>query len=325
MPMIPSSSSSMNFPKKIRPSHHLFDIPRKQRTRALATASLRACFIRLTLIAIEMVGYYATGSQSLLLDALASSYDLVTSLALLSCLWIAQTPPDKKHPFGHGRLEPIAGMQMALFLVFFGAYLLYQEVSWFLQPPVSQAHPIAAYSGLFALLATILMELSYRHLIHQAKRHESRAMETEALHYRLDAANSLLATFVLFCAALFPSISHYLDHVGAAIIALMMGISGFKAAKRNLDQLLDARPDNVHFARIKKAAMQVEGVKDTEKIAIQQYGPDAHVDIDIEVLPDLRVDVAHEISQKVRVAIQECWPSVQNVTVHIEPYYPGDH
>lgn len=325
MQTIPNSSPDMNFPHKIRPRPHLFDTPRKQRTKALASASLRACCIRLTLIAIEMVGYFATGSQSLLLDALASSYDLVTSAALLSCLWIAQTPPDKKHPFGHGRLEPIAGMQMALFLVLFGLYLFYQEGSWFLFASTQEAQPIASYSGLFALVATVLMEFSYRHLIRQARHHESRAMETEALHYRLDAANSLLATFVLFCAAVLPSYSHYLDHLGASVIALMMIISGAGAVKNNLDQLLDARPDSAHFTRIERAAMQVRGVKGTEKIAIQQYGPDAHVDIDVEVEPDLRVDEAHKISQKVRVAIQENWPAVQNVTVHIEPYYPDDH
>lgn len=315
----------MSFPEKLQPREHLFDIPRKKRTRALAAASLRACAIRSLLIIIELVGFHYTSSQALLLDALASAYDLITSMALLSCLWIAQTPPDKKHPFGHGRLEPIAGMQMALFLFLFGLYLTYQEINWFFLPQTQDAMPIASYSALFSLLATILMEFSYRHLNYWARRHESRAMETEALHYRVDAANSLLASIVLALAALLPLYSHILDHLGASIIAIMMIVSGLKSAKRNLDQLLDARPDSAHFKKIKKAAMAVPGVFDTEKIAIQQYGPDAHVDIDIEVDPALQVEHAHKISQQVRVKIQESWPSVQNVTVHIEPYYPDDH
>ena len=77
--------------------------------------------------------------------------------------------------------------------------------------------------------------------------------------------------------------------------------------------------------RVRNAAMTVTGVCDTEKIRIQQYGPDAHVDIDVEVDPTLSVEQAHTISQHVRTKIQIAYPNVQDVVVHIEPYYPDDH
>jgi divalent metal cation (Fe/Co/Zn/Cd) transporter len=76
---------------------------------------------------------------------------------------------------------------------------------------------------------------------------------------------------------------------------------------------------------VKEAALKVEGVLATEKVLIQSYGPDAHVDIDIEVAPNLSVEVAHKLTQKVRAEIQKAWPAVRDVIVHIEPYYPGDH
>jgi len=92
-----------------------------------------------------------------------------------------------------------------------------------------------------------------------------------------------------------------------------------------LNQLLDKIPATRYFLAVRKAAINVNGVLDTEKIRIQQYGPDAHVDIDIEVDPQLSVEKAHTISQHVRAAIQKEWPMVRDVMVHIEPYYPGDH
>jgi divalent metal cation (Fe/Co/Zn/Cd) transporter len=76
---------------------------------------------------------------------------------------------------------------------------------------------------------------------------------------------------------------------------------------------------------VRDAAKSVDGVCDTEKIRIQQHGPNAHVDIDVEVDPHMTVERAHEISQKVRRAIQTAWPQVLDVTVHIEPYYENDH
>lgn len=317
----------MAFPQPLRPCPSRFDQPRKTRTKELFFASLRACSIRSLLILIELIGYATTKSQALLLDAIASGYDLITSMTLILCLWLAQSPPDREHPYGHGRIEPIAGMQLALFLTLLGGALLYEESRslLFLSSQTLYESPLKAQSALFSLAAALMMELSYRHLSRYAKKHESRAMSAEALHYRLDAANSLLATFALALGALLPGQSHLLDHLGAFLIALLMVISGLRAAKKNLDQLLDRRPEPQLFARIEEAASQVEGVLETEKIAIQHYGPDAHVDIDIEVDPSLRVDTAHEIAQKVRVKIQESWPMVRDVTVHVEPFYTDDH
>jgi hypothetical protein len=97
------------------------------------------------------------------------------------------------------------------------------------------------------------------------------------------------------------------------------------AAKNNIHQLLDRTPDDSYFTLVRDAAMKASGVHATEKILIQVYGPDAHVSIDVEVDPHLSVEVAHEITQKVRHEIQVAWPAVRDVIVHVEPYYEGDH
>ncbi|MCB1136629.1 MAG: cation transporter, partial [Chlamydiia bacterium] len=76
---------------------------------------------------------------------------------------------------------------------------------------------------------------------------------------------------------------------------------------------------------VRTAALRVPGVRETEKIHLQVYGPDALVGIDIEVDPKMPVDEAHDITQKVRAEIQKDWPAVRDVIVHVEPYYPGDH
>ena len=116
-----------------------------------------------------------------------------------------------------------------------------------------------------------------------------------------------------------------MDHLGAMTIAALMVYVGWHAIQDNLHQLTDHTPNEELFSRVRASAMRVPGVYGTEKVRIQRYGPDAHVDIDIEVDPKLPVDQAHRISQKVRAHIQADWPQVQDVTVHIEPYYANDH
>jgi divalent metal cation (Fe/Co/Zn/Cd) transporter len=134
-----------------------------------------------------------------------------------------------------------------------------------------------------------------------------------------------LAAGVLFLGQIVPEWSPSFDKIGALLLAIVMILLGIRSIRENGAQLMDRIPEPHYFDKVKRAAMGVSGVRDTEKTKIQLYGPDAHVAIDIEVDPRLQVDQAHLISQKVRDAIFRELPEVKDVIVHIEPYYPGDH
>lgn len=188
-----------------------------------------------------------------------------------------------------------------------------------------QGEVIDGRAWIIPLGAVILLEFCYQIMMRVAKRQNSPALEADAMHYRIDGLTSLLAAIALLAGAYVPGWSHNIDHIGAIFIALFMIGIGFLALRRNLDQIVDRVPEEKYFESVRKAATRVDGVRGTEKIRIQHSGPDAHVDIDIEVDPHLTVEVAHTISQQVRVEIQKDWPMVQDVIVHIEPFYPGDH
>lgn len=312
----------MVFPKEV-PLEPQVEERRNKRSKEVRKTSLRTIFLRSFLIILEMSGFILFGSNALLYDALASSLDLISSITLLFCLKLAHTPPDRDHPFGHGRIEPLAGLQLSLLILGVGLFMVgKQGIAFFTETETLPINPSACF---FALSAVILMEICYRMMKRQADKHQSPALEAEARHFRLDALNSLLAFTALFLGFIFPSFSQLLDHFGALLIGFITVYLGIESARQNIDQIMDKKPDESFFKRIRKAAKTVPGVLETEKIGIQRYGPDAHVNIDIEVDPKLPVDQAHEITQHVRRSIQREWPDVKDVTVHIEPYYPGDH
>lgn len=311
------------FPPPVKPHIDLED-RRSKRLSQVRYAGLIGAGIRLLIVMMELTGYYYFDSHSLLYDGLSTLFDVLTTFGLLFCIQLAQRPPDSDHPFGHGRYEPVAGMQAALTLGFLGFYLLIQEASNFFEGPKEKtALPLAALG--IALCATVLLELAYRYLRACAKKENSPALLSEAMHYRVDAFTSLLASLALLVGQFFPQLSHPLDKLGALMIALTMIGLGFYAARENFHQLTDRSPDDKYFEKVREAAMSVEGVLETEKLLIQRYGPDAHVNLDIEVNPSISVEVAHRISQNVRATIQSAWPQVRDVTVHIEPYYENDH
>lgn len=312
----------MQFPEKLSLPQHV-DKQRAQRKSELIGSAFWGVFIRMSIIAFELLGVWLFGSAALLLDALASSVDVISSLILILCIKLASRPPDQNHPFGHGRYEPLIGLQLGLFLFFVGGGMLIQQI--FKTIEVQPEAVIDAHAWIFPVVAVILLEVCYRIVRRTAKRQKSPALAAEAFHYRVDAITSLFAALALICAAIIPQWSHLIDHLGALLIAALMIGLGALAARKNMNQLMDHVPEPSFFERVENAAKKAEGVLDTEKIRIQLYGPDAHVDIDVEVDPTLSVEVAHEISQRVRLEIQKEWPAVRDVIVHIEPYYPNDH
>ena len=310
------------FPKPLSVPQKVFASRAKRNKQVVAAAKLGIGF-RLFVIIFEFVGVILINSSTLFLDAISSLTDVVSSLFLVFCIKLAQRPPDQNHPFGHGRYEPIGGVFVGILLLVLGAVMFIQQLLGMFQGEIPRyIHP---WAWLFPAIAMGVLEIAYRLLIRTAKHEHSPALAADAVHYRIDSLTSLFATITLIVASIWPEWGLTVDHVGAIVIALfMMGI-GVLASRENFHQLVDRVPDPQFFERVRDSALKAKGVEETEKIRIQQYGPDAHVAIDIEVNPSLTVAKAHKISQQVRLEIQKDWPAVRDVTVHVEPYYPNDH
>ena len=311
----------MSFPKPVEIPKEVLSA-RKARTAAMVRIAIWGMGIRFGIAAFELAGFFVYQSSALLLDALSTFADVASSLLLIVSIKLAERPPDREHPFGHGRYEPVVGLQLGIFLALGGVGLLVQQSIGLISKPLYSIHIFVA---IIPLVAVVLLEIAYVKMRRTAKQENSPALEAEAFHFRIDSLNSVIAFVALILAGTIPGYSSFFDRLGAIIIALFMLIVGCISAKRNLNQLLDRTPEDTFFEIVKKAAKSVDGVRETEKIRIQQYGPDAHVDIDIEVDPLLPVEKAHTISQYVRLAIQKEWPQVREVVVHVEPFYPNDH
>ena len=319
---LPPDLPPQSFPDPVEPRESIVAV-RDVRTRRLVRVTIIGICVRLLIVAAELAGFRHFGSQTLLIDALASLADVTASLLLVAAIRLAARPPDDDHPFGHGRYEPLAGLQLAVFLTGIGLYLFLRQLwSAAIEPAEGELEWIAA---LIPLVAAVLLEIVSRVIHAIGTRHRSSALIAESAHFRIDAVTSFLAAVGIGLASAAPTYGHLIDRLGAMLLAAVVVWLGLQAAFENLHQLMDRVPEDASFDRVRNAAAAVEGVLEVEKIRIQHAGPDAHVDIDIEVDPAIRVDEAHRIAQHVRARIQSEWPSVREVVVHVEPYYAGDH
>lgn len=310
------------FPEPVSPPRDTERV-RHRRARELQRVAWLGIVLRSVVVAMELIGGIALGYSALLVDAAASAFDVVASLAIVYAIHLAARPPDEQHPFGHGRFEPLAGMQLGLLVCGAGLWISVQHILGAVRSPPAEA--IRPWAWCLPAAAAGVLELSARILRRIGERQESTALVAEAYHYRIDAATSVVAAVGLLAGALVPSQGHRVDHISAALLASAMVVLGAVAAWKNLHQVLDRAPDNGHFDQVRASALRVDGVLGIEKVRIQHAGPDAHVSVDIEVDPAMNVTDAHIITQHVRAQIQSDWPAVRDVIVHVEPYFADDH
>ena len=295
------------------------DAAREARVAALRRLVLVGLAVRGAIVAAELAAWGWSGSRALLVDAVASGLDIAGSVALLTAVLLATRPPDEDHPFGHGRYEPLAGLQLGLLIAAAGAWLA--ASSWGGRPAAAGA----AWLFVVPLAATLVLAAVGVAMRAAARRIGSTALSAEASHYLVDAATSLVATLGLLAGRFLPEWAAALDAGAAVLLAVVMVALGAAAAWENAQQIVDRAPNDELFDRVRSAAAGVGGVRDVEKVRIQQAGPDAHVDIDVEVDPQMTVATSHEIAQHVRAAIIAAWPAVREVVVHVEPWFEGDH
>jgi cation diffusion facilitator family transporter len=109
------------------------------------------------------------------------------------------------------------------------------------------------------------------------------------------------------------------DHIGGLLIGLIIFSLSIQVVHRTVDNLLDTMPDPDKLAEIRRVALRVPGALGIEKCFARATGLRYHVDLHLEVNPDLTVRDSHEIAAHVRGAIKDTLPWVADVLVHVEP------
>ncbi|MFG0294573.1 MAG: cation diffusion facilitator family transporter, partial [Maioricimonas sp. JB045] len=142
------------FPGPVRPPEHVEDA-RAHRQRDLLRVAWLGIALRLAIIAAELLAVWILGYAALLVDAIASIFDVVSSLAIVMAIRLAARPPDEDHPFGHGRYEPLAGLQLGIVVALAGIWLATSHAIGAWQAPA--AGEVKAWAWLIPALSALLL------------------------------------------------------------------------------------------------------------------------------------------------------------------------
>ena len=268
-----------------------------------------------SLAVVKIVTGLMAGSTSVVADGMESAGDVLASSLVFLGLTLAAKPADWNHPYGHGRAEILTGLLVGLMLfgagvaISFHALMLVGEAS---QPP-------AAYA-VWPLIASIFIKsglcaLKYR----VGKRIHSAALAADAWNDAVDIVSGCAALVAVGLTLWDPERLLAADHYGGFAVGLIVVFSGLRVTRDAGLQLMDTMPDERLMQRIREVAQQVSGVEGVEKCFARKTGLQYHVDLHLEVDPEITVRSSHSIAEQVRNRIRRDVDQVADVLVHVEP------
>ena len=285
----------------------------QQVSRRIAVASI---LVSGGLAAVKITVGLRAHSAAVLSDGFESAGDVLASGLVLLGLVLAAKPPDAQHPYGHGRMETLSALAVGLMLVVSGSLISARSLENAFEP----RHAPAAYA-LWAVLASILIKsvLSvtkgrYAHKI------RSSALKADAWNDTVDVLSGTTALIGLGLTLWNPTEFAAADHLGGAAVGVIVIFLGVRVVRDTTLQLMDTMPDAESMDLIRNVALSVPGARGIEKCFARKTGLQWHVDLHLEVDPDLTVSESHEIATQVRIRVKETLDWVADVLVHVEPY-----
>jgi cation diffusion facilitator family transporter len=282
------------------------------RGRSLALLSV---VVSATLACLNLAVGIRAGSASVVAIGVEFAGDVLASSVVLLGLVVAARPPDANHPYGHGRIETVAGLLVGFILVSGGLGLILRAAFSLGSGGVTTS---------WAAVAVLLVAIATRGVMALRKFRVaadigSSALRSDAWNDSVDILSGLVALAAVGLTRLAPERLADADHYGAAIVGVIVVITGFRVVQNATLDLADTMPDPAMTRELRRVALSVPGVQDVEKQHARKTGLRYHVDLHIEVAPDMTVRQSHRIAHDVQDAILSALPWVAAVLVHVEP------
>lgn len=280
--------------------------------------ALLTTLINLVLMLVKIVTGVFGNSYALIADGIESASDIVVSLVSWIGFGLSLQPADENHPYGHGRIESLAGIFSGFALLAAAGVIAFQSIGEILTP-----HHSPEWFTLPVLLAVVATkEILARRISSLSKQSDSRALEGDAWHHRSDAMTSGAAAIGISIALIGGEEYAAADDWGALIACAIILFNGGRIISRSFHENIDGRIDTGIDADIRRHSTEVEGICIIEKCRVRKSGTFYFAEVHVQVDPHCSVAVGHEIAHQFKELVMNQMATVKDIVIHVEPYNP---
>lgn len=285
------------------------------------TAALSSVAAAVFLTTIKLVVGLLSGSLGILAEAAHSAWDLLAALVTCIAVWISGKPADRKHLYGHGKVENLSALIETILLLVTCIWIIHEAYDRLV---VRQVH-IDASVWTFAVMGiSIAVDIGRSRMLYRvARKHNSQALEADALHFSTDIWSSAVVLFGLLgvkVADWFPELA-FLQRADAAAalgVAILVVYVSMKLGLRTVEGLLDAAPAGM-AEKVKDMVESMSEVKDCHAVRARTSGPQLFIDVHVSLDGNMPLRKVHQVMDQIEERVQQNIPNA-DVTVHPEPW-----
>ncbi|QDX41415.1 cation transporter [Salarchaeum sp. JOR-1] len=257
------------------------------------------------------------GSLALIADAAHSLADLLASLIVLVWGRLSFEGPDRTHPHGHERIEPLTALFVGATLVVLGARILYDAGLAVLHAPDVVFDPLLVAGLAFGVLDMVLV---YRYTTLLNETLESPALDALAADCLNDVYTSLAAVVGVFGAAIGEPM---LDPIAGALVSVLVIREGVAISRENITYLVGRAPPEEELDAIRDAVLSHAEVAGIHDFTAHYVGTDIEVEFHAEVADEHTLREAHDLETELRERVMAL-PDVGDVHIHLDPAGMGE-
>ncbi len=264
------------------------------RMRAIIRTSVLGIAVNLGLAALKAVVGFLSASIAVTMDALNNLSDALSSAVTVAGILLAGRAPDKEHPYGHGRVEYVSALAVAVLILLAGVSSLWESLQKILAP--APAHYTPAMMALLGVgvAAKLLLGRHVRQKGRELHSDSLRASGTDALFDAAITSATLAGAFASWRFGI--SIEGFL---GAAISVIILR-AGLGILLESYNNIIGVRADAAFTNDIKQTVCAYPEVLGAYDLILNQYGPEKWIgSIHIEVADDLTAKAIHALSRRI--------------------------
>lgn len=275
-------------------------------------------FFNIILFVGKLLAGIITSSISITADALNNLSDAGSSIVTLAGFKLAAQKPDSKHPYGHGRIEYLAGLAVAAVILIMGFELFRDSIGKVLHPQDTEF----SYVVIFILLASILVKCYMAYYNYSiGKEIDSAAVRAAAM----DSMSDCIATgAVLVTTVLNHLYGWQLDGYCGILVSLFIMYSGIQAARDSVDPLLGIEPDEEFLQQIEDISLSFdENIVGIHDLMVHDYGPGRKIiSLHAEVPADSNMIQIHDVIDNLEKKLSKDLGCM--ATIHMDPVVVND-
>ena len=233
-------------------------------------------------------------SIAIISDAVNNLSDALSSIITIVGTKLAGKSPDKKHPYGYGRIEYMTSLIVSVIVLYAGITALTESVKKIIHPEVADYSTITLMILIMGILVKFILGI-------YAKKKGQEVKSDSLIASGSDAFNdAILSISVLLSAIIYMIFNISLEAYVGILLAIFIIKSGFELIKESVDNMLGVRVESTLAKSIKKDIIQENDIQGAYDLVLNDYGPDKYLgSVHIEVLDTLSVADIDKISRKI--------------------------